>query len=505
MTSIRPQMNPLKRWAVFGSLTAMTLATAVTAPASAAPSEATANPATAQAPADGENVVLQWNKLISKAMEVNNQGSMHPTPPPVGGRTLAVVHNAMYDAWAAYDAKAVGTQLGGELRRPASERTEANKRKAVSFAAHRALSDLFPKQQATFDAKLAELGYDAAEADGAAAGTPAAVAVKATDTLLEVRHQDGSNQLGDPAYSSPEGYYKPVNPAQDVAKFDKSKIVDPNRWVPLTLNGMTHNFLTPHFADAKPFVIDDVDSYLPPAPPKYGSAASKRAIAQQMRTNARLTERQKAIAEHWQYRDTSSSSIPQEWAAFVSKRDRHDLDDDVKLFFALNIAEGDEAVVDWKTKVHFDYGRPISMIRYANDGKKILGYAGPDQGTKVIDGAKWQPYLKTPAFAAYGSGHTGFTAAGAEIIKQFTGSDAYGGTGIVKAGSSTIETNMPSKDVKLKWGTFSDAAQEVGESRLWGGVHWEFDHTEADTQGRELARDVWAESEQYFDGSHPDA
>ncbi len=70
-------------------------------------------------------------------MGVNNQGSMHPTPPPFGGRTLAVVHNAMYDAWAACDAKAVGTRFGGGLRRPAAERTEANKRKAVSFAAHR--------------------------------------------------------------------------------------------------------------------------------------------------------------------------------------------------------------------------------------------------------------------------------------------------------------------------------------------------------------------------------
>ncbi|MGW0535107.1 DUF6851 domain-containing protein [Streptomyces sp. NPDC003032] len=327
-------------------------------------------------------------------MAVNNQGSMHPTPPPVGGRTLAVVHNAMYDAWAAYDAKAVGTQLGGELRRPAAERTEANKRQTVSFAAHRALSDLFPRQRATFDAKLVALGYDAAEADADAvvAGTPAAVAIEATDALLEVRHQDGSNQLSNPPYASPEGFYKPVNPAQDVNDFDKSKIVDPNRWAPLTMNGMTHHFLTPHFAASKPFL-------------------------------------------------------------------------------ALNIAEGDEAVVDWKAKVHFDYGRPITMIRHAMDGKKIRGYAGPDQGTKVIDGAKWQPYLKTPAFAAYGSGHTGFTAAGAEIIEWFTGSDAYGGTGVIKAGSSGIETGMPSKDLALKWDTFSEAAQ-----------------------ARELARDVWAEA-----------
>ncbi|AJT63004.1 hypothetical protein T261_1318 [Streptomyces lydicus] len=501
MKSLRPQATPLRRWAVFGSLTALTLATAVTGPASAAPF-GTTQQASARS---GDNVVLQWNQQILDALKVNNQGSEHPTPPPVGGRTLAIVHTAIYDAWAAYDRRALGTQLGGDLRRPAAERTKGNKRKAISFAAHRALSDLFPQQKATFDAKLEELGYDPAEADSAEAGTPVAVALKATDALLAVRHEDGSNQLGTPPYATPEGFYKPVNPPQDVAHFDKSKIVDVNHWVPLTVNGKTHPFITPQFAAAKPFLINDVDRYLPPPPPKYGSAASKRAIAQQEERNANLTERQKAIAEHWQYRDTTSSSIPQEWAAFVSKRDHHRLDDDVKLFFALNIAEGDEAVVDWKTKVHYDYGRPISMIRYAEAGKKIRGYAGPGKGTQVIDGSQWQPYLKTPAFAAYGSGHTGFTAAGAEVLKQFTGSDAYGGTGTVKAGSSAIEAGMPSKDIALKWNTFTDAAQEVGYSRLWGGVHWEFDHTEADAQGRKLARDVWAEAKQYFDGTHPDA
>ena len=45
----------------------------------------------------------------------------------------------MYDAWAAYDDRAVGTQLGGALRRPASERTLANKERAISYAAYRAL------------------------------------------------------------------------------------------------------------------------------------------------------------------------------------------------------------------------------------------------------------------------------------------------------------------------------------------------------------------------------
>ncbi len=471
--------------------------TAVTLPAHAAvPHERAAGPA------DAENVVLQWNKEITTALTVNHIGSEHPTPPPVGARTFAVVHEAVYDAWAGYDDRAVGTQLGGELRRPRAERTYENKRKAVSFAAALALTDLFPRQKAAFDAKLTELGYDPAEAAAPRKGSPADVAAKAVAAVTKVRHEDGSNQLATPPYAVPENYYAPVNPPQDVAAFDKSAIVDPSRWAPQRVNGTVHNFLTPQFASMKPFLVKNPDRYLPPPPPEYGSKESRAAIAKALERNANLTEKEKALAEYWQYGASTSSSIPQEWAAFVSRRDRHGLDEDVKMFFALNIAEGDEARADWQTKVSYDYGRPVTMIRYMYAGQKIQGYAGPNQGTRTIDGATWQPYLKTPAFAAYGSGHTGFTAAGAEILKQYTGSDSFGGSGLIKAGSSKIEKNMPSQDIALKWPTFSAAAKEVGDSRLYGGVHWEFDHTVADTQGRKLARDVWREAQTYFNGTH---
>src|SRR5437660_1493206 len=57
--------------------------------------------------------------------------------PTIGSRNLAICVTAMYDAWAAYDAKAVGTRLGGKLRRPARERTIANKDKAIGYAVTR--------------------------------------------------------------------------------------------------------------------------------------------------------------------------------------------------------------------------------------------------------------------------------------------------------------------------------------------------------------------------------
>jgi len=71
-------------------------------------------------------------------------------------RVLAIVHTCMYDAWAAYDQRAVGTQLGGSLRTHPSRRTLANKSKAISFAAYRAAVDLFTWDKAqVFDPLMA--------------------------------------------------------------------------------------------------------------------------------------------------------------------------------------------------------------------------------------------------------------------------------------------------------------------------------------------------------------
>src|ERR687898_480907 len=101
---------------------------------------AVAEPQPARA-ATGDNPVLVWNEETLEAIRTLSPG------PTVAVRALAVVHTAIYDAWAAYDPVAVGTRLGANLRRPTVERTQANKERAVSFAAYLALVDLFPARQ----------------------------------------------------------------------------------------------------------------------------------------------------------------------------------------------------------------------------------------------------------------------------------------------------------------------------------------------------------------------
>ena len=69
---------------------------------------------------NSSNVVIQWNNAALQGVRDGTLG------PPMVARALAIVHTCMYDAWAAYDQKATGTQMGGSLRTLPAMRTHAN-------------------------------------------------------------------------------------------------------------------------------------------------------------------------------------------------------------------------------------------------------------------------------------------------------------------------------------------------------------------------------------------
>src|SRR5207247_11371576 len=93
--------------------------------------------------------------------------------------------------------------LGGALRRPPPERTLANINTAISFAAYRAAVDLFPGDRASvFDPLMRRLGLDPANAT-TDLSSPEGVGNVAAQAVLEYRHHDGANQLGDEPGGNP--------------------------------------------------------------------------------------------------------------------------------------------------------------------------------------------------------------------------------------------------------------------------------------------------------------
>ena len=99
-------------------------------------------------------ISVLWDRAVQQAVIDTSVG------PTIASRAYALMHTAMFDAWAAYDPQAIATQLGDELQRPKFEITEANKQEAMSFAAYRVLSELFPDQILIFNDLMGELGFE---------------------------------------------------------------------------------------------------------------------------------------------------------------------------------------------------------------------------------------------------------------------------------------------------------------------------------------------------------
>jgi uncharacterized protein DUF6851/vanadium-dependent haloperoxidase-like protein len=466
------------------------------------------------------DVVLGWNEAFLQGVRDSRLG------PPMVSRALAVAHTCMYDAWAAYDRTAVGTQLGGHLRRPAGERSLAHKVTATSYAAYRAALDLFPWDKASvFDPLMASLGLDPGDTS-TDPSKAAGIGNLAAQAVLEFRHRDGANQLGDEPGGTPGVPYsdytgfKPVNAPMDVRlPFDPATVIDPSQWQPLRfLDGtgavVTQPFVGAHWQRVEPFALESTSALRSPTGPAVvGSHAFQAQAAELLELSAGLTDTHKAIAEYWA--DGPRSELPPgHWnlfAQWVARRDRHgsgerDLDRGVKLFFALTNAIFDAGICAWDNKCAFASVRPMTAIRWLFQGQRVRAWGGPGRGTQLIAGEEWFPFqpttFPTPPFPEFASGHSTFSAAGAEILRLFTGSDRFGLSVTIAPGSSKVEPGLtPAIPVTLSWPTFSHAADEAGISRRYGGIHFEQGDLDARRDGRLVARRAWSTAQAYFHGT----
>ena len=264
------------------------------------------------------SIVLAWNDALLQGVRESRIG------PPIVARALAIAHTCMFDAWAAYDKKAVGTQFGDSFRRPKRERTVANKEEAVSFAAYRAAVDLFPNSKSTaFDPLMAELGYDPSNTTTDTTA-PAGIGNVACQAVLDYRHHDGSNQLGDEPggqagvpYSDYTSYTPKNDPMDLTAEFDQATVKDVNYWQPLTyINAAgqttTPKFLGHHWNQVTPFALSSASQFRhPTGPAMMGSSRFEKQAADVLALSAALNNRRKMISEYWadgpKHRDASGS------------------------------------------------------------------------------------------------------------------------------------------------------------------------------------------------------
>jgi hypothetical protein len=145
------------------------------------------------------------------------------------------------------------------------------------------------------------------------------------------------------------------------------------------------------------------------------------------------------------------------------------LAENARLFASLNIALADAAIVAWDAKYFYDFWRPITAIEQAHNDGNPLTTADPN----------WDPLLNTPPFSEYVSGHSTFSGAADTILSSFFGNNV-----------SFTDTGDPSVGIIRNFDNFTDAANEAGISRIYGGIHFQSGNEDGLAAGRALGEYV---------------
>jgi hypothetical protein len=246
----------------------------------------------------------------------------------------------------------------------------------------------------------------------------------------------------------------------------------PGRWIPTP--PMYATAVEPHWNEIRPMVMDSASQFKPVPPPAY-DVKNKNSVfyTSMMEVKAigeKLTDEQKHIADFWDDNPaklnvyghvnivTKKFSPPGHWMNIVgigAKAAKADFNTTVAAYAHTAIALFDAFISCWDEKYRSNYVRPETEINKTDEA--------------------WAPYIQTPPFPSYTSGHATNSAAAGEVMT------AWFGDNLSFTDTSLLEFGIANREIK----SFRSAAKEAAMSRLYGGIHFRFDNengTEAGTR-----------------------
>jgi hypothetical protein len=223
----------------------------------------------------------------------------------------------------------------------------------------------------------------------------------------------------------------------------------PSHWIPTSLINQQQMPLLPKWGENRPFAMETGNGCPLPSPPAYsedkGSDFYNEAL-EVYETVRSLTPEQRAVARFWSDDPMLSPTPPGHWIVIGLKildERKANAADHADLMARLGVTLADAFIGCWHSKFEYDLLRPVTYIK------------------RVID-PKWEPILITPPFPEYPSGHSTQSGAAATVLTAFFGENF----------AFTDNTHEKDKLPNRSFGSFWEAAEEAGVSRLYGGIHF---------------------------------
>jgi hypothetical protein len=380
-------------------------------------------------------MVLRWNGIMLAAIRAAQATGLDFRPLT---RAAAIAQAAVYDAVNSIDQSY--TPYLALIPAPAGASEDA----AAAEAAHDALVGLFPAQASVLDLQLKASLQEINDGDAKMAGIM--VGQIAAQNILAARAHDGSNSTVTYTVTLQPGAWQPTPPAYGLP-------------------------LSPQWPLVTPFCLQSGSQFRPPPPPALTSADYTSAFNQVKDVGSfgstTRTADQTEAGLFWQGIATPNSTAIGQWndiAQEVAVAKNNTLVQNARLFALLNLDGADDQIACFDAKYTYNFWRPVTAIRAADTT------GNPD----TVADPNWTPLFATPSHPSYPSAHATYSTSCATVLAAFFGTDAI-------PISLTFE-GLPG--VTRSWDSFSAAANEAGQSRIWLGIHWAFDITAGNAQGQ---------------------
>jgi hypothetical protein len=153
-----------------------------------------------------------------------------------------------------------------------------------------------------------------------------------------------------------------------------------------------------------------------------------------------------------------------------------------RLYALMNIAAADAAISVFDTKYTYTFWRPVTAIRWADDGNPA-----------TASDPNWLPFLTTPPYPDYTCGLPTIGGANTEVMRRYFGTDYVGYTFTVNTPPVPLPAplvELPGKPITRSFGSLSQATAEAASARVFAGIHFRSGCVQGVRQGTKVGRFV---------------